>query len=254
MGNGKEFGMKKKWIFCLCLSLCLFAFGGCGAQIPDMTEEEREAISEYAANLLLKYDTSQPSRLVDITEEDVEATPEPTQTPEPVETAKPEETEKPQETEEPLENIMSQETQAPEVYDSLEDTLMLPQEVTLLYNKYEVAECFVDETDGYQTLEAEDGKLLLIFRFTLLNSSDAIQSVDMLQDNIVYKVIIDDTTINGMITMVGNDLTTYIGSLQANESMEMVMFAEVEEELWQNSQSIRLEFSRQEMVAKIVIK
>ena len=117
-----------------------------------------------------------------------------------------------------------------------------------------MAERFVDETDGYQTLEAEDGKLLLIFRFTLLNSSDAIQSVDMLQDNIVYKVIIDDTTINGMITMVGNDLTTYIGSLQANESMEMVMFAEVEEELWQNSQSIRLEFSRQEMVAKIVIK
>lgn len=254
MGNGKEFGMKKKWIFCLCLSLCLFAFGGCGAQIPDMTEEEREAISEYAANLLLKYDTSQPSRLVDITEEDVEATPEPTQTPEPVETAKPEETAEPEVTEAPQETTLPQETQVPEVYDSAEDTLMLPQDVTLLYNQYETAKSFVDETDGYQTLEAEEGKLLLIFRFTLLNNGNASQNIDMLQDNIVYKVIIDDTTVNGMITMVGNDLTTYIGGVQANEALEMVMFAEVEEELWQNSQSIWLEFSRQEMVAKIVIK
>lgn len=253
-GQRKEFRMKRKWIFCICLYLCLFAFGGCGAQIPDMTDEERETISEYAANLLLKYDTSQPSRLVDITEEAVEATPEPTQTPEPVETSKPEETAEPEVTDEPLETIAPQETQVPEVYDSLEDTLMLPQDVTLLYNKYEAVRSFEDETDGYQTLEAEDGKLLLIFRFTLLNSSNATQSVDMLQDNIVYKVIIDDTTINGMITMVGNDLTTYIGSLQADESMEMVMFAEAEEELLQNVQSIRIEFLRQEMVAKIIIK
>ena len=48
--------MKKKWIFCICTCLLLFVLGGCGAKIPDMTEEERKAISEYAANLLLKYD------------------------------------------------------------------------------------------------------------------------------------------------------------------------------------------------------
>jgi hypothetical protein len=238
--------MKRKWIFCICVFL--LAFGGCGAQIPDMSEEERKAISEYAANLLLKYDTSQPSRLVEIVEEEAEPTPEPTQTPEPVETKEPEETETPQDT------IVPQETEAPKAYDVLEDTLMLPDGVTLVYSKYEASNSFVDETDGYQTLEAGEGKNLLVIRFTLLNSGDTAQTIDMLQDNIVYKVIVDEKVLNGMITMVGNDLTTYIGSIQPDESKEVILFAEIEEMLLQNSQSIRIEFLRQEQISEIIVK
>lgn len=232
----------------MCACLLLSALGGCGAQIPDMSEEERKAISEYAANLLLKYDTSRPSRLVEIVEEEVEPTPEPTQTPEPEETAKPEETSKPEMTEGP------QETEAPETYDLAEDTLMLPEGVTLIYSKYEVSNSFVDETDGYQTLEAGDGKSLLIIRFALLNSSNDVQTVDMLQDNIVYKAIVDDKIVNGMVTMVGNDLTTYIGSLQPDESKEVILFAEVEDAVLQSCESIRVEFLRQDLISGIIVK
>ena len=246
--------MKKKWIFCISVCLCLFVLGGCGAQIPDMTEAEREAISEYAANLLLKYDTGQPSRLVEIVEEETESTPEPTQTPESVETTKPEETASPETTEVPIETFIPQVTETPETYDLVEDTLMLPEGVTLVYEKCEAIKSFVDETDGYQTLEAGAGKLLLVMRFTLLNNSSVASDVDMLQDNIVYKVIVDDKVVNGMITMIGNDLTTYIGSLQPDESKELILFAEVEETLWQNSRSVRVEFTRQELVSEIIVK
>lgn len=246
--------MKKKWIFCICACLLLFAVGGCGAKIPDMSEEERKAISEYAANLLLKYDTSQPSRLVEIVEEEVEPTPEPTQTPETVETAKPEETVEPEVTEGPQQTTIPQATETPEKYDIIEDTLMLPEGVTLAYNKYEVSNSFVDETDGYQNLETEEGKVLLIIRFALLNSSNTVQDVDMLKDNIVYKVIVDDKVINGMITMVGNDLTTYMGNVQPDESKEVILFAEVEESFLQSCKSIRVEFSRQELVSEIIVK
>jgi len=38
---------------------------GCGSSLPPMTEEENELISEYAASLLLKYDSENHSRLVD---------------------------------------------------------------------------------------------------------------------------------------------------------------------------------------------
>lgn len=246
--------MKKKWIFCISVYLCLLALGGCGAQIPDMTEEEREAISEYAANLLLKYDTGQPSRLVEIGEEEAQNTPEPTQTPEPVETTEPEVSVVPEATEVPVETFIPQVTEIPETSDLVEDTLMLPESVTLVYDKCEATKSFVDETDGYQTLEAGAGKLLLVIRFTLLNNSNVASDVDMLQDNIVYKVIVDDKVINGMITMVGNDLTTYIGSLQPDESKEVILFAEVEETLWQNSRSARVEFIRQELVSEIIVK
>lgn len=241
--------MKKKWIFCICTCLLLFVLGGCGAKIPDMTEEERKAISEYAANLLLKYDTGRPSRLVEIVEE--EPTPEPTQTPEPVVTEKPEE---PEATETPQQTTIPQKTEVPEVYDSIEDTLLLPEGVTLVYKKYETGNSFVDETDGYQTLIAEEGKELLIIRLALLNSGNTAQNVDMMQDNIVYRVIVDDKTINGMVTMVANDLTTYMGSLKPDESREVLLFAEVEEVLLQSCKVIRVEFGRQDMISEIMIK
>ena len=243
--------MKKKWIFCICTCLLLFVLGGCGAKIPDMTEEERKAISEYAANLLLKYDTSRPSRLVEIVEE--EPTPEPTQTPEPVGQGK-RKPEEPETTETSQQTTIPQKTEVPEVYDSIEDTLLLPEGVTLVYKKYETGNSFVDETDGYQTLESPEGKVLLIIRFDLLNSKDVAQEIDMLQDNIVYKMIVDDKVINAMITMVGNDLTTLIGSLQPEESKEVLMFAEVEEALLQSCKSLKVEFSRQDMEAEIMIK
>ena len=46
----------------LTLSICLM---GCGNAMPAMTEEQSDAISEYATSLLLKYDTEDHSRLVD---------------------------------------------------------------------------------------------------------------------------------------------------------------------------------------------
>ena len=245
--------MEKKWIFCICICLFLFAFSGCGAQIPDMTDEEREAISEYAADLLLKYDASLPSRLVEI-EEEAEPTPEPIPTPEPVEVDKPEETEAPDVTETPQETTIPQETEEPKNFDMLEDTLLLPEGVSLVYCECEATQSFVDETDGYQTLEADMGKLLLVVRFKLLNNSNTVQNVDMLQDNIVYKVFVDEQVINGMITMVGNDLTTFIGALQPEESKDVILFAEVDEVLWQNSQSVKVEFHRQELVSEIMVK
>ena len=59
--------MRKNRFLVIGLSIILIlGLSGCGSQIPDMTDEQREAISQYAVDLLLKYDTSQPSRLVDL--------------------------------------------------------------------------------------------------------------------------------------------------------------------------------------------
>lgn len=239
----------------------VFVLGGCGAQIPDMTEEERKAISEYAAGLLLKYDTGQPSRLVDLEalEED-ETTPEPTQTPEPGVQAEPEtdrpivpeNTQNPEE--QPDEENETVETPQPEFWDSLESTLLLPDDVTLQLLGYEAVEVYKEEAEGLQELKAEAGKKILVFRFCMTNNSDVKQQIDMLQDNIRYKVYVQEQLINGMLTMVGNDLTTYIGSIDANGSVELLLFAEVEEALLQEGAEIALEFVCQEKTARIVVE
>ncbi len=261
--------MKKRCSLVLTLCFFVFVLVGCGAQIPDMTEEERKAISEYAAGLLLKYDTSQPSRLVDLEAlEEAEPTPEPTQTPEPDVQSTPEpevqvdpETDQPtvpENTQEPEEQPGGggepAETPQPESWDSLESTLLLPDDVTLQLAGYEAVEVYKEETEGRQELKAEAGNSLLVFRFIMTNNTGQTQEIDMLQDNIRYKVYVQDELINGMLTMVENDLTTYIGSIDANSSVELLLFAEVEEALIKEGAEIALEFVCQEKTARIVVE
>lgn len=247
--------MKKRWS--LILSLCFFAFviTGCGAQIPDMTEEERKAISEYAAGLLLKYDTSQPSRLVNLDVlEEANPTPEPTREPEidVQETPTPEATEESEE--QPSEESAPAETPQPESWDPLESTLLLPEGVTLQLLDYEVTDLYQEDAKGHQELKADAGKKILVFSFAMTNSSDVKQEIDMLKDNIRYKIYVQDELINGMLTMIEKDLTTYIGSIDAKETKELFLFAEVEEALLSEDAEIVLEFVCQERVARIVVE
>lgn len=246
--------MKKRWSLVIALFCFGFILGGCGAQIPDMTEEERKAISEYAAGLLLKYDTSHPSRLVDLDAlEEAEPTPEPEVTPtldvQATPTPVPENTEEP--AEQPSEEIEPIETVQPESWEPLESTLLLPEGVTIQLLDYEAVDEYQEDAEGNQELKADSGKKVLVFRFAVTNNSELKQEIDMLQDNIRYKVYIQDELINGMLTMIENDLTTYIGSINAKETLELLLFAEVEEELLQKGSDIYLEFTCKEMTSKI---
>lgn len=255
--------MKKKiWIsFCMILAAML---GGCGNQIPDMTPEQREAVSEYAAGLLLKYDTNQSDRLVDLSllEEETTPTPEPTNTPEPEVTLEPEATSTPEPTQEPAgmdpvvdtPTVSVGETVTEEVFDPVESTLLLPAHVTLGYSDYQVTDTYTDIRDAGLTLEAASGNKLLVARFQLLNSGSEAQQVDMLQNNIKYSLIVDGTATNCMVTLLSNDLITYMGSLNPDESKEVVLLAEVKEELLQEAESIAVELSCGELISRIELK
>lgn len=246
--------MKKRCslVLALCLFICILA--GCGAQIPDMTEEERKAISEYAAGLLLKYDTSHPSRLVDLEAlEETEPTPEPTQAPEEdvqaTPTPVPENVELPES--QPDEGSEPIETPQPEMWEPLESTLLLPEGVTVQLLGYDAVDVYLENAESNQELKAEAGKKILVFCFAMTNSSEAKQQIDMLQDNIRYKIYVQDQLINGMLTMLENDLTTYIGSIDVNETLELFLFAEADAELLQSGAEIYVEFVCQEMTSRI---
>lgn len=236
--------------------------GGCGGQIPDMSDEQREAISEYAVGLLLKYDTSQSNRLVDLSllEEDVEpeATEAPVTTPEP--TQAPEATTPPQDDEAgmaPTDDtpfVPVGGTLPEDAYAGVGATLLLPEHVSLEYRDYQVVDSYADPKDAELTLDANPGRSLLVVRFVLLNSGSEVQSVDMLQDNIKHTIMVDGTAVNAMVTLLSNDMITYMGQLAADESVEVVLLAEVEESVIQNAESIYVELLRDGLISKIVIK
>ena len=63
--------MKKRFLSGLFFICFVFLLTGCGAQMPDLTDEQMDAVGEYAGLLLVKYDANNRIRL--LPREDVEA-------------------------------------------------------------------------------------------------------------------------------------------------------------------------------------
>ncbi len=242
--------MKKKCLCGVCVAITLMlGLCGCGSQIPDMTEEQREAISEYAVELLLKYDTNQESRLVDL--ELLEKEPEPTM--------KPVATEPPVQESAGMDEVADTPVIEPEGLDEAEggdikSALGLAETISITFEDYQLVESYVDILHEELILEAEEGKQLMICNFVLVNDGADKQSVDMLLENIKYTFVIDEEVVNAQVTMLSNDLATYMGILDVDEARKVVLLAEYEKETLNNAECIYLQVQRGEETATIQIK
>ena len=227
----------------------VFAISGCGSQIPDMTEEERDAISEYAVELLLKYNAGDDSRLVDLSllTQEPEPTPKPQATPLP--------------SKEPIEQDEVTATPVPPKEEAemmeggdMKSALGLAEGISFEYIDCQLVDEYADQTVEGFVMEAESGNKLLVCNFVFVNDGAQKQSIDMLKDNIKYVFNVDGTTLPCSVTMLSNDLTTYLGILDADEAGKVVVIVEGEEQLLTNAKSIYLEVQRGEAIAVIKIK
>lgn len=240
--------MKKKTFCGSCIAILVSGMlCGCGSQIPDLTEEQRTAISEYAVELLLKYDTNNQSRLVEV--EILEKEPETTLTPEP--------------TEAPTEESGMDEVADTPVIEFGEETkssaniksvLGLADTISIELVGYQVVDSYGDmAADGF-TLDAAAGHKLVINEFLLMNNGSEAETIDMLQTNIKYIMQVAGKEVNCQMTMLGNDLTTYIGKLKADESVKLVLICECLEADLDGNGEIYIEVQREGSKATIPVE
>ena len=228
--------MKKTIVAVTCMLTLLLS--GCGSNFPDLSEEEVAVIGEYAAVTLLKYDANSRSRLVDLSREEekpvLESEPEPEQKPEPIVPEQPE-------NQLPHEQEQGQINDNGEVADSIESFLELPEGVSLSYAGYDVCQSYQGNEGLYFALEASQGKELLIVRFELQNESATAQEINLLGRRDNYRLTVNDTyTRTALTTLLMNDMSTYIGTLEAGSSEEVVLLIEVDTAEAENLQSISL--------------
>lgn len=228
--------MKKK-IFAILLAGMALIMTGCGNAIPDMTEDQLQAVGEYTAMLLLSHDVNYRSRLVDVetlprVESSEPSGGEISQTPAPI----PEETPAP-------ENVGMDPTEDTPVVDltggqngglqetlSLEEILGLPEQFTLSYTGYEIADSYPQDASevGYFTVDAERGNQLLVLHFTLQNRGEGTENVYIGGQSLVIKVSVNGITSNSLATFLEDDLTFYQGSVNPGESRDTVILIEYE--------------------------
>lgn len=223
--------MVKRKIVCGA-ACCLVFFSGCGASLPQMTQEQENAIVEYAADVVMRYTKDYDSRLVDLSlyEEKTEET-----------MVEPE-----KETEQGgMEETADTETidsGGEEALDTL-DSLLMPKGVTMAFSGSRVVDSYPDNggASPYFALDASKGNRLLVLEFTLHNTNGEETELDILSLAPKCTIAVNDTERRNILsTMLLDDLSTYVGTLGADEEISLVLLAEIEEAYADSVENLRL--------------
>lgn len=232
-------GRNKNMVCGALLCAMMLSMTACGNEIPDLTEEESQRIGEYAAVTLLKYDANNRSRLVDpevvIAKLEKEAAKEAAKATQ--------EEEKAEETGSTGTTEVAMPTAQEEITASMEDFFGLPEGVSITYEDYMVADSYPGDgvADEYFALDASMGKKLLVLRFHLTNGTEQEESIDLLNTNSRYIITVNDSIrANALTTMLPNDMSTYVDTLESGQTQELVLLLEVNEDVAGAVQTIAL--------------
>lgn len=242
--------MRGKRKIALILTALLITAGstGCGEnQIPDLSEDEMRAVGEYVAVTMMKYDINHRSRLMELTDTALGGQGEGTGQ-EIIE----EETGMPPVDDTPVVDATGSEEAAAPVY-SLEEVIGLPAGVEVVFQQQEVCDNY-PEGGEYFSLNASEGKKLLVLHFSLSNSGSEDQSVDMLSSGAVLNITVNEEyRRRALTTMLLEDLATYGGIVPAGGSVETVLVIEVDGDIAENISAIHIQAKNEEKTAEMQV-
>ena len=246
----------KKVISYLMIGICCFMLCGC-TKYPNMKQEDYDLVAEYAAGLLLKYSETSDNRLMNIDEandiltleeaieEEIEETEETEEEP----VVESEETieESVEETDTPVIDKSEQE----EVVSAPIGETMGMDMLSIQLNGYEIKDSYPDESGAFFALDAGEGNKLLVAKVILINTSDSSVDINMLEQNISYKISLDGNGYKfALSTMLLDDLSTYVGTIGSGNSVELVLISEWDEELLNNISNPTLYIKNGELTGK----
>ena len=261
--------MEKKIGSILIITALVGCLTGCGNVIADLSEEQSEQISEYAAAVLLSYDEEYHSRLLD-EEEMVKAEEEEALAKARAEAAaKIAEAYTQEETKTDSQNDADDESGSTDASAQPEEPVELAQFLGL--TGFEVQYAGASIEDSYPTaVSAEDGQAaesvffsmkasagnkLLVLKFNVQNVSGQDQVLDLLSKRIYFYVESDQFGKKGtMVTMLEDDLSAYNGNVTAGSSVESVLIAEISEEEAANIGNLVLDVKYNEDTASIKLQ
>lgn len=250
--------MRKKILAALLVGAAIMLVG-CGNAIPDMTDEQLQAVGEYAAQLLLSHDVNYKSRLVDV---ETLVTPPPVAT-EPPQESLPEKTPEPEDTgmdpveDTPVMDLTEGQGESGQNNIKLEEAMGLPEQMSLSYTGYEILDQYPEEAtdEEYFTIYAdEEGDQLLVLQFTLQNQGEGTETVNTINRNLLIEVSVNGISTHSLSTLLENDLTLYREDLNPGESKEVVILAEYEAETLRDVASVEINVKNDDKNATIRLK
>lgn len=260
--------MKDRLGIVLLSAVMIFALTGCGNEIVDLTDNQSEQISEYAAAVLLAYDKDYHSRLLN-DEEIAQA-----------EAAEAEEQARAEEAEKIAQAMMDdkkpdqEDKDVSDKDDANGEEEMKPVVISefLGLNGMDVqyAGCSVEdyypaqsnsidgqaeEVNTFFSMKASEGNKLLVLKFNMQNISGQDQNVDMLSKQLRFSVQSDTFgKKNTLVTMLEDDFSTYTGTIASGNSAQSVLIVEITEEQAVNVGQLSLQIKYNDESASVQLQ
>lgn len=254
--------MKKKRLAAGALALAVSVTAcGCGDQIYEMTEDEKEAVVHYSAHVVSKFNKKQPEGIQDVAvlkainklkEEEAQKRRRERERKEQERLERlgisPEEAAKNQENpEKPDQNQQSQTgTGQPadgngsqNQYVSLKKALQL-KEVSASYRNYELVSAY-QASQSYM-VRANSGNDLLVLHVNLKNGTDKTAECDILSSMPSFRLTVNgEVSVTADTTILLNDLGTYQGRIRAGEKARTVLIFQLKKGAVRSIDSMELE-------------
>lgn len=222
------------------LLLVFVTISGCSNKIPTMTIEQENQIVEYAVGKTLYYESNHDERLVD----DIIVSSNSARKHAEINARKQEEEKKREEQKAALSENLVQEnsedsgeqTQASEEdmkYNTLEDMANFLGLVgcKVEYNQYEQLDAYPNQQmqeDLAFVMTATPGNTFLALKFKIFNETGDTIPLNLADSTLSYRIVINkDQKYRSLKTLLSDDFTNYVGDIQANEVLDVVILAEI---------------------------
>ncbi|BBF42030.1 hypothetical protein lbkm_0712 [Lachnospiraceae bacterium KM106-2] len=243
--------MKKKLIAAFGISAMVLT--GCGNGVISLESNEQAIISNYMADILLKYDTKTTHKLLaydqvskDGNEEGVTPSPEVsadvTSTTSPATTAQPDAT---------TSNSADSKVEAEE--KTTEFNGDYGKGIKVSYGSYSLEKSYHNKkTSDYFNLEAEKGFKFLVVNFKVENTANEKTACNLLK-KAEYVLQSDGKVVSSsLVTMLPNDLSALNTTLNANESLDTVLLFRVPDDM--KLESAKIIVTKDKTSSEILIK
>lgn len=245
--------MKKRWvavvtligIFSLGLIACKNENSEVEAEVQQedlaaIEEQQNKIIAEYAAGVLMKYNAGSNSRvlrgeklLIEEAKEEVKRAQEEKRQQLFEEYEKQKNDEEGKNTEVSTEKdgkIDGNSTESSRI-EYLEDiaSFIGTPSFSITYSGYEVTDSYLEDLVSF-TIDAREGKVLLVTKFMVSNIGGQEEELDILSVAPEFKLKLGDKVTKAQQTMLLDDLAMYKGSFDNGETREMVLIFEIANE------------------------
>lgn len=217
--------MKKKLRILSVLVVLVLTISGCGVNVADLSDDQRDMVSEYIAAAILKNDTAYETRL-QYSPEVLEPEPTPGPTPLPLVPSEPDATAAPVSGD--VQNGEGQDgdtvTEAPEVLADSMDALF-DGKVGVRATGFKVINSYGKDVF---VIEPSDGKKFLMVTFEVTNQGNKDVKITLQNQEISYRAQIDGSVCEPKQTIAENDLQFLKTTIKAGKSKQAVLLFEID--------------------------